>query len=292
MKRKSIRWLIPGILPRPGLTVLMGPPFSGKSFLALQLGLDLARGESPFGRSVPKDIKVLYLQLDTSELIWRERILDLKASGVDVSVPVYMPHPAALPVPTLITNQEVRVRLRGMLTELKPDVVIIDVLRELHQYDENDSTAQKIVFDYISSVFRDYALILLHHSKKLFGSIAGIDPIMLCRGSTYIPGRADAIWLLAQGKLKIVSRFSETILLPAAQKENGFFLLGEQRDTAPSVVTSSVSDRDAHVLDLCRKKPKDQSYDSLYKSHQKELQALGVSRATFYRILRSSPELT
>ena len=285
--RPTLKWLIPGILPRPGLTVLMGPPFSGKSYLSLQIALNLAEGYNPFhGTSIPSS-RVLYLQLDTSELIWRDRLSKLQRSGVSLEVPVYMPHPDALPPPTLITSDETKAQLRAILQEVQPDVVMIDVLRELHQFEENDSTAQKIVFDHIQSVFAQYSLIILHHSKKVYGDITNMDPITLCRGSSYVPGRADAIWLLAGGRLKAVSRFAPEQVWGLTQQDNGFFLFGDVNTARPAHAAAVVADRKRDVVvDLYRKKPVEVSPSQYYLQHQENLTAQGISRSTFFRLLQ------
>jgi hypothetical protein len=37
IERPSLDWLIPGVLPRPGLVLLLGEPFAGKSYLAVRV---------------------------------------------------------------------------------------------------------------------------------------------------------------------------------------------------------------------------------------------------------------
>ena len=76
MTRPSLNWVIHKLLPRPGLTILMGPPKLGKTFLALGIALAVVHGEPFLGqKTVPG--RVLYLQLDSSEAVWRERLKDL-----------------------------------------------------------------------------------------------------------------------------------------------------------------------------------------------------------------------
>jgi len=284
LPRPSIKWLIPGILPRPGLTVLMGPPFSGKSFFSLQLALALGGGTSPFGQSLDSPIRVLYLQLDTSELVWKERLEMVRNSGVSLDVPVYMPHPDTCRAPLLITEGSAKAEITDVLKQVQPDVVMIDVLRELHQFDENDSTQQKIVFDHIHTVFRDYALIVLHHSKKVFGDISEMDPIMLCRGSSYIPGKADAVWLLAGGKLKIVSRFAEESLWDMAKQPNGFFAVSPS-GTASS--TPQLDSKETRALQILQRKPPEISYSLFYTKEMESFSHHNISRATYFRLLHN-----
>lgn len=284
LTRPTIKWLIPGILPRPGLTVLMGPPFSGKSFFGLQLALDLGSGRSPFGQVLPQAVRVMYLQLDTSELVWRERLEKVRFSGVSLQVPVYMPHPDTCRAPLLITEPAAKLELQAALQEIQPAVVIVDVLRELHQFDENDSTQQKIVFDHIQSVFGDYALVVLHHSKKVVGDISTMDPIMLCRGSSYIPGKADAVWLLAGGKLKIVSRFAEESIWNMDVQKNGLFAI------SPVGNGSEVAGPDPKLESLrlmLQQKLPGQTPAQFYTIHQEAFEHQSISRSTYFRLLRT-----
>jgi len=55
------RWIIPGWIPREGSILVYGPPGSGKSYYALTLALELARGGSWCGVALPEPSTVLYL---------------------------------------------------------------------------------------------------------------------------------------------------------------------------------------------------------------------------------------
>jgi len=43
----TVDWVIPGLVPKPGIITLIGSPKAGKSLLAAQMALAIARGE-PF----------------------------------------------------------------------------------------------------------------------------------------------------------------------------------------------------------------------------------------------------
>src|SRR6266571_8362816 len=93
MPRPNMDWIVNELIPRPGVTMLIGPPKVGKSFLALDLAFKVSRGEPFMGRAT-KASKVLYLQLDTSEKIMRDRGIALRNSGYDIVAPnLCMVHP-------------------------------------------------------------------------------------------------------------------------------------------------------------------------------------------------------
>lgn len=205
LERPSLNWLIPGLLPKPGMLLLLGEPFAGKSFLAFQLALSLAQGRM-FLHQKCHPSRVLYLQFDPSELVWRDRILSIQKAGIDLSGPVMMVHPDDNRRNVHILSLDHQKFIQECLDQAQPDVVIIDVLREIHSCDEQDSTQMKQVGDVLMQLFHGYALVLIHHTRKL-DSDKPIEVINASRGSSYITGKADATWLIHQNRLHIVSRF-------------------------------------------------------------------------------------
>lgn len=289
LEQPDVKWLVPGILPRPGLTVLLGAPFSGKSFLALQLALDLAQNRPVFGRTPGMECRVLYLQLDTSTLIWRDRLVNLADADISLSGPVMMPHPSTFSPPIIITEKDGRDKIKDALDKANPDVVIVDVLRELHQFDENDSTSMKRVGDAIQSLFGNYCTIILHHAKKLWGDIGDVDPINACRGSSYITGKADAIWLLSRDKIKLTSRFSPDVVYPITRQQTGFWDIGTSTEDVGTRTTTRELTKERVILLLLSNPALEHpiSYSHLYETNKEHLDSCGISRSTYFRLLHS-----
>lgn len=207
LERPTLNWLIPGLLPKPGMLLLIGEPFAGKSFMAFQLGLMLAQG-GMFLHKKCRQSRVLYLQFDPSELVWRDRILSIQKAGVNLSGPLMMVHPDDNRRNMHILLSEHQRFIHECLEASQPDVVIVDVLREIHSCDEQDSTQMKQVGDVLMQIFHGYALVLLHHTRKQEAD-KPIEVINASRGSSYMTGKADATWMLHQSKLYTVSRFSQ-----------------------------------------------------------------------------------
>lgn len=206
LERPQLNWLIPGMLPKPGMLLMLGEPFAGKSYLALQLALCLAQGRL-FLHKQCRQSRVLYLQFDPSELVWRDRIISLQQAGIDLSGPLFMVHPDDNRRNMHILSLEHQRFIHESLEAAKPDVVIIDVLREIHSCDEQDSTQMKQVGDALMQLFHGYALILIHHVRKQEQD-KPIEVINSSRGSSYITGKADATWLLHNNRLYTISRFA------------------------------------------------------------------------------------
>ena len=206
LERPSLDWLVPDILPKPGLILLIGEPFAGKSFLAFQLALSLAQGGTFLHRKC-RPSRGLYLQFDPSELIWKDRIISIQKAGINLGGPVYMVHPDDNPRVMNVLIADCQQFVQQTLELSKPDFVIVDVLREIHSYDENDSTQMKQVGDVLMQLFHGYTLIILHHTRKIDND-KPIDVINSSRGSSYLSGKADATWMIHQSKLYMVSRFA------------------------------------------------------------------------------------
>lgn len=212
LDRPSLAWLIPRYLPAPSLIVLLGEPKVGKSFFALQIANVIGSGGRLWGEQAKRG-RVLYLQFDTSEMVWRERITTMREYGLGLSDNIFLVHPDDNPKWCDITDPAIQRWWRQAIEQTKPDVIIVDVYREIHRKDENDSTAGKVVGDTLMELVKGYATILLHHTPKIDLSAVDPDevrPVNLARGSSYLAGKADALWLLSQHRLWIAPRFGES----------------------------------------------------------------------------------
>jgi hypothetical protein len=250
---------------------LLGPPKAGKSFLALDVAFKVARGEQFLGRPC-KASKVLYLQLDNSEKVTRDRGVQLRLAGYDTKAPnLVMVHPDDTVRPLNIMMAHGKNYLRNCVLASNPSLIVIDTLRELHSDDENDSTAMKQVMDSIEEVSTNRSLLLVHHTNKIAPEVTHPDPIQSSRGSSYITGKVDAYWLLYHNTLSLTSRWDEPLEYPCKQNASGMF---DFPDTLPIHEIRQI------VIDLKSANP------HLGKAELAKI-ALNIhkiSRATFHRI--------
>lgn len=274
LPRTQVDWIVEHLIPRPGLVMLMGPEKAGKSFLALDVAKCAASGESVFGYACKQDNRVLYLQFDTSETIWRDRIRKLRDAGYNTTPSnLVMVHPEDQLIPWNICSANGQKWLKDVLDTANPDLVIIDVLREIHGKDENDSTAMKEVGDALIRAFTGRAVLLVHHTKKLSSDMSfDVNIGALSRGSSYITGKVDAYWLLHDGRLKIVNRFDAGRTLRAIQLDSGIWAFPElERD----------EDNKKIILTLCQ--------DNRHLHHNQlaavALEKHQISRSVYYRLI-------
>src|SRR3990167_7972498 len=129
---KEPDWLIPNLIPREGLILLIGPPKEGKSFLALQLARDAAQAKPILGHEIDKPIVSLYLQLDARPRVWRIVTRSLKECGEDLSGPVFFVHPDNCGRYNILLESDRNI-LRSYVEQSQAELIILDVLREVHQ---------------------------------------------------------------------------------------------------------------------------------------------------------------
>lgn len=268
--RPDLEWIVPKLFPKPGLVMLMGEPKAGKSFLGTDVGRRIAAGEPVLG--VPcSAARVLYIQMDNREPVWRQTLRDLRESGVVFHENFVIVHPEDQKRPLNILQSDTKQWFDEVLEAAQPAFVVLDVLREMHNGEENDSTSMKIVMDVVESTFKKYSVLVLHHSKKLADDV--VDPSMTnaSRGSSYITGKMDSLWLLRKEMLKIDSRFDEVRKLRAVRLANGLWEFPEQWSDQTNI---------EKVLALCEEFPALEHAQLWPIAKQR---GLVNSRPTFYR---------
>jgi len=152
-----VSWLVEGVLPTDGLSLLAAKPKVGKSTLARCLALAVARGEEFLGRMVAQG-PVIYLALEEKRSEVKKHFLDLGADGTE---PIYI-HCAAAP-------QDALVALHDEIKLHKPALVIIDpILRMTRVKDANDYAQVSNALEPLMSLAREYGahLLMVYHLGK------------------------------------------------------------------------------------------------------------------------------
>ncbi len=211
LPRDPQRWIIKDLIPTSGLTNIFGRPKSGKTFAAQGMALAVS-GHAPHWLSpdfpIYKHGPVAYFQLDTPRGEFIERFETFHTKGHDIDT-VHICDMLMVPTyPFNIVDSDHMKWLKAEMAELKPVLVIIDTLREVHAGDENDSTVMRNVIVNIVSATMPAAVVLLSHSRKENAqSLMGGDDLMTDnRGSSYIPGRMDTIIKFTKSQMQYQGR--------------------------------------------------------------------------------------
>lgn len=162
-------WLVEGRLPCGGTSMLVGEPGAGKSALARDLALAVARGR-PWLDFRTRQGPVLYVHLEGDRLNLRAAFAKLGLAPQD-----------ALHFVHSLQMSELRERIRERAKSLEPVLIVIDgLLRLLHAEELNDAGAQSSALDRIldlSHETRSHVLLvhdlagpLAHEMGQLLGS--------------------------------------------------------------------------------------------------------------------------
>lgn len=209
-----------GLLPVGGLMFVGGPPKTYKSFTALSMAVDLATGSRVFDASitrardtetrfnVSKPYKVLYLEQEIGLADDKERLrpiyecLSAHERGLlNNNLAIYaQDHEMRLDDGSTMNG-----RIRTIIGEVNPDVLIIDPLIEFHTQDENSTRDMGLIMRQVNVLKQLFALkgvIIVHHTGKppADGGIAmGRDAADYLRGSSVLYGKADTCLMLSRG---------------------------------------------------------------------------------------------
>lgn len=128
----EIPWLVEGLVPAYGISMIYADPKIGKSIISAQLMHSLANGVPFLGFKVPNKVKVLYLQADEPIPEWshqlRETLKTVQEGWDTAALP-----PGALQDPSIVSE------LKADLTAYQ--FVVFDALVSLFNYPDIKSAS-------------------------------------------------------------------------------------------------------------------------------------------------------
>lgn len=193
-------WIINPVLPVGGIWMIAGAPKAGKSLLVAGIAEALVDKRMEFfhGMRIAIHGTVLYINLDMGVVSHRRRFLQMEEHGSKLKG-LYHITRDEVPASLNILNDSSREWLGKQIRDLKPTVIIFDVIRRFYSGDENSSAVAQEFINAISDLMQqgDSAAILVHHTNKTseISKNMGIEknPIEAVRGSSTIAGSADTI---------------------------------------------------------------------------------------------------
>lgn len=154
-----------GILAIGEKMIIAGPSEAGKSFLALQLAMELATEGEFFERRIVRPSRVLIFQAEVLEGEYALRTAKLAANYDDLENESI----------AIITSEQLKLNepdgeacMAEAVERVEPDVVIIDPLRAFFSGDENDSAVGDEFFTALGRLqeIHPFTFIGLHHVRK------------------------------------------------------------------------------------------------------------------------------
>ena len=154
---EEVSWIVEGLLPAGGVSLLVAKPKTGKSTLARGCALAVARGKNFLGRHTSCG-KVVYLALEEKKSEVRKHFADL---GADGNEQIFV-HCSAAP-------QEAVEELLEVVKCERPVLVIVDpILRLARLRDANDYAQVNLAMEPLVTMAREFNthLLLIHHMGK------------------------------------------------------------------------------------------------------------------------------
>lgn len=193
-----VRWAVPGIVP-DGLTLLAGPPKLGKSWLVLDLAIQVAAG----GVFLDSDVEqgdALYLALEDNPRRLQGRARTLLA-GQRAPQRLELWTRAGKLATGLIPDIEA-----WLDAQSDPRLVIIDTLGRVQEHGTGESkdggyadAVEALAGLQDVAAARGVAVVVITHTKKGGWSAAG-DPLEAVLGSQGYAGTADSILVLKRDR--------------------------------------------------------------------------------------------
>lgn len=163
-----------GVLPCQSLAVIGGQPKHNKSFVVLQMILNLARGENIFTAKydsgvpvlpVTKRQRVLYIEQEIGEEGMRERLLPMLQGEVGIGLDLYV---KSRDMDLRLDTPEGKLAIAAEIAACKPDVVILDPLAEFQLINENSAQEMGATLRVCKRWIDKYktSIVIVHHVGK------------------------------------------------------------------------------------------------------------------------------
>jgi CHC2 zinc finger/AAA domain len=184
LETEGIKWLIPGIIPGRGVTILGGAPGAGKTTIAYDMAASILYQEPFLGEDISKPGKVLFVSSDEQPCFAQDKLIN-RGYTFDEQW-------------QFVTDWDIsqKEELELYISDFLPQFVMIDSFAAIHRdvnFDENSSSAKAAVY-WLESLANKYgcAIVLIHHCNKNKEQ-KGVSKL---RGNTAIAGACSAVLLL------------------------------------------------------------------------------------------------
>lgn len=195
MDIKPTVWLVDNLIPERAIVFLVGKSDSYKSLGVLELSLCISRGLLLFNKFSTVAGGVLYVDEENGLPMLKERLEKLK-NGLGI---VDSGNINFLSFENIkIDRLEWKERLEKTLEILQPKVVIVDSLRRIISFDENEARlTSELYTNVLKPLSEKYGVtwVLLHHMRKGISGRTSSNELDEVRGSSDFGNLADVVLL-------------------------------------------------------------------------------------------------
>ncbi len=280
---KKQRFIIDGMI-YPGIHILSGDPKIGKSWMMLDMCLEVAKGESFLGRKTEQG-QVVYMALEDTFVSLQSRMYELTDE------------PSENLFFTLLANsignglEEDLRECKKMFPDLK--MVVIDTLQKIRNNIDMKYGADYRELSVLKSIADSLgiAIVLVHHNRKAHDS----NPNNLISGTNGIAGCADGLLVFTRNgenaKLHISGRGAPSLELNLKREKSKWILLDDAPESEPDIFSftihdfmlekNSVGGTASEICSMLKEKFPKQEFNSnwLYRDllqHDDEIRSFGI----------------
>lgn len=154
-------WKVDQLIPFEGITIISGAPGVFKTWLTLEMALDIAQGKSFLEQFPCQSGSILIIDEESHQRILQERLRLLGA--VSKSLPIHFLSQSEF----MVSDSEKLMDVIDLCKRLSVDTVFIDSLVRIHRSNENDAVEMAGVFRALRKLCGvGITVILIHHERK------------------------------------------------------------------------------------------------------------------------------
>ena len=160
MKFSENKWIIEGLVPHEGITIISGAPASYKTWLLLQMAIDISNRSSFLNQFQCSKEKILIIDEENHLRLLRER-LDLL--GADRNLPIYFLSQKGF----VVSDKDSVNSILEVCERNEIKIIFIDSLVRINNAEENDASQMSKVFKCIRQLCQNgKTVVLTHHERK------------------------------------------------------------------------------------------------------------------------------
>ena len=154
------KWLIEKLIPLEGITIIAGAPASYKTWVILEMAIQIAKGGVLFDKFSCEESKVLIIDEENHLRMVQER---LKLLGASPELPISFLSQTNF----IITEEEIVKKVLEVCNQEGINVIFIDSLVRVNRAEENDASQMSEVFRAVKKLCQEgKTVILTHHERK------------------------------------------------------------------------------------------------------------------------------
>jgi KaiC/GvpD/RAD55 family RecA-like ATPase len=198
-EQEAVEWICEGLIAKKSIGFVVGLPETGKTWMMIDLAVKCAKGDRLWLNKFPvKKQKVLFIDQERFKGETQRRfkaVLSANMENVDfkmLSDDLFLKSGTSI----RLNLQHSFDAFRKELSEIKPDLVIVDSFVTFHTSEENNRKDIQTVLERVKELRNEFGctfLFIHHESKMAFDKEQGDPSIAQMAGSIAIPAAAETV---------------------------------------------------------------------------------------------------